>query len=188
MTTFNIDTHSWGGSGIGKTVFRLICNMVPEGGTIVELGGGYCSTVAFSSRYNLYTVEDNNNFMNKKIDTTWIYAPKRNGWYDRKTVEAGLPREYDLLFIDGPAGAGNRNGILENLDLIPDGCKIVLHDTHRDEERWLSMELAKKLDRKALFFNNGISPSLGLGLNDYWCYLAKHDEILTFNGTSEDWE
>jgi|TARA_B110001454_G_scaffold218290_1_gene245858 hypothetical protein len=168
---FNIDTHNWGGSGIGRTVFEFICDLIPAGSTMVELGGGACSTIAFASRYNLYTIEESPQFIAPNINTTWIYAPKKGDWYNRGSINKLIPKKYNLLFIDGPSGAGNRNGVLNNMDLIPPDCEIVLHDTCREEERWLAIELAKTLSKTPLFYDNGLKPTESM--NDSWCHLSK---------------
>jgi hypothetical protein len=159
---------------------------------MVELGGGNTSTVAFASRYKVYTVEENPSFVDSSVKTTWIHAPKesRGGrmWYNRAIVEKALPKDYDLLFIDGPLGTGNRDGILDNIDLIPKNCKILLHDTFRPREKELAEELAKRLNKTALYYSNGI---LTHGLNDWWAYLAdendlKNDYSYSFKGGSHD--
>ncbi len=158
---FNPETHPWGGSGIEKELFRFIEDNFFRGIRVVEFGGGYGSTPALASLYELYTVEENPSFISGDVNTTWIHAPIKNGWYDLDVLKEKLPKEFDLLFIDGPAGSGNRDGILDNLNLIPENCKIILHDTYRPAEINLSIKLAELLNKEPVFHHD----------NDFWCLI-----------------
>ena len=161
--TFNINEHKWGGSGIEKELFLFIKDNFKENSIVVELGGGFCSTPALSSLYQLYTVEQSEKFISDNVNTSWIHAPiDSTGWYSADKVRQGLPKKYDLLFVDGPAGEGNRYGILDNLDVIPEGCKIILHDTYREPERDLSRKLAMQLGMDIKFYEDG----------DFWAVLS----------------
>ena len=153
----------WGGSGIEHIVFEHIKNTIPDEATIIELGGGDCSTRAFSSIANLYTVEHDNRFLNHDDLTTYIYAPIKDGWYDRKKLAGKLPNKYDLVFIDGPSGAGLwlRSGILNNLGLFKEETTFVLHDTWREQDCCLASDLAQTLNKKIVYYEEG-NPI------DYW--------------------
>lgn len=107
----NIDSIDWGGSGIEKCTFEYISNLIPHGSTVIELGAGMVSTLAFSSIYNLISVEHNPNFMIYE-GVKYIHAGIIDGWYDRSKL-LSLP-DHQMVFIDG----ASREGILKNLDLI----------------------------------------------------------------------
>ena len=95
----------------GDEVLELIRARIPEGSTVVELGGG-ASTLELVKYYNVYVVEDRKEYLNLTPDATYIHAPlvpyydkgcnRYSVWYDREVLKKSLPSEYDLLIIDGP--------------------------------------------------------------------------------------
>lgn len=148
----------WGGSGIEKCLFDFIAEKIPAGSTVIELGSGACSTQALSSIYTLYSIEDNGKFVNAYNGSTYINAPLVNGWYDRDIVSKNTPTEYSLVFVDGPAGEGNRSGLLNNLDLFDSNAVFIFHDIYRAPERQLALDVAAKLNKTVTFYEEG----------DYW--------------------
>jgi len=147
-----LDSHKWGGSGIERETFEFIMNILPQEATIVEIGAGYCSTKIFSEFYKLYSIENNKSFINL-FNSNYIYAPIINGWYDRQIVKESLPSRYDLIFVDGPLGEGNRGGFLDNIDLFQN-VPIMVHDTYRKAEHNLAEMIGHKLNKKVTFHHN----------------------------------
>lgn len=158
-----INNHKWGGSGIEKCVFEFILDKIPQGSTIIELGSGYCSTKAFSTSYNLYSIEDNSSYINLFPGVHYIHAPVKNGWYDKDIVKNSIPENYSLVFVDGPMGEGNRSGLLNNLDIFKD-CIFIFHDTYREPERKLAEDVAKKLNKTVTLYDTTNKMDNG----DYW--------------------
>lgn len=157
----NIDFIEWGGSGIEKIVFDRICEIIPSGSHILELGSGKVSTGAFCTRFNVTSVDDNPEYLGI-YPAKYIYAPLVNGWYDPDMIYANIPKDYDLIFIDGPAGTGNRNGFLHNLALFRLDVPMVFHDTHRQAERELCENVAKVLRKKPEFIVNRGGDNFGI--------------------------
>lgn len=152
-----LNSHKWGGSGIERCLFEFILNKIKPGSTILEIGAGYCSTLAFSKFYNLYSIEDNEAYVGFS-GVNYIHAPVINGWYNREIVSQKLPEDYQLVFVDGPMGEGNRSGILNNLDLLKKDCVYIFHDTYREGEKTLALAFAEKLNKSITFYSEG----------DYW--------------------
>jgi len=161
-----MDSHKWGGSGIERCVFEFILKRFQNKNVVVELGAGLCSTEAFSKFYEVYSVEDNPNFINLFENVNYILSPIKNYWYDREIVLDNLPKKIDLVFVDGPSGSGNRNGLLDNLDLF-ENCSFIFHDTYREPEKKLAIDVAKKLNREVLFFDTTITSVNG----DFWAFI-----------------
>ena len=166
-----VDNMRWGGSGIEKVVYDFIIQHVPAGSTIVEFGGGQCSTRVLGESYNLYTIEHNDGWLNHKKYTTYIHAPIDGDWYDRKHIEGKLPTDIKMIFIDGPSDDCNggfwlRPGLLKNLDLFGDleNIMFLLHDTWREADKDLANELASALNREVVFYEEG-DPK------DYWAII-----------------
>ena len=153
--------HKWGGSGIEKELFDFILNKFPEGSTIIELGSGYCSTKAFSLYYDTYSIDENADYVNIFDGVKYLHAPKKDGWYDRDSVKDFLPNEYSLVFVDGPSGEGNRDGLIKNLDLFRTDSSFIFHDTYRDPEKNLAVEISRILNRPVKFYEN----------SDFWGYI-----------------
>lgn len=133
---------NWGGSGITQPLFEWIRANLPDGKHILELGSGDVSTWYLSEFYRLTSVEDKPEFLNK-YPSRYIYAVLVNGWYSVPVLEAQLPKDYDLLLVDGPVGSGPRAGFLQHLSLFRTDVPIVIDDTWRDVERNMANELVK---------------------------------------------
>jgi len=153
--------HKWGGSGIEKELFSFILDKFPKGSTIIELGSGYCSTKAFSLYYDTYSIDENDDYINIFNYVKYLHAPKKDGWYDRNKVKDFLPKKYSLVFVDGPSGEGNRDGLINNLDLFESDASFIFHDTYRKAERDLAIEISRILNREIKFYDN----------TDFWGYI-----------------
>jgi hypothetical protein len=151
----NINEIRWGGSGIEKIVFDHICDLLPEGKTILEFGSGYVSTGAFSTRYNVISIDQDQEYQNKFAGVTYIHAPLIDGWFDPFEIHSKLQHNYDLIFVDAPSGSGNRSGFLTNLALFKLTVPIIIHDTYRTSEIDLALGIGKALKKKPEFFNKG---------------------------------
>lgn len=159
--TFDENTHQWGGSGIEKSLFDFVKSQIKKEDTIIEFGSGYCSTKAFASLCTLYSIDDNKGYQNIFDNVNYIHAPIINGWYDSEIIIKNIPSQYSLIFVDGPAGSGNRNGILNNLHIFKD-VPFIVHDTYRAEEERLAKNIASKLNKTCKFYND----------KDYWAYIS----------------
>lgn len=95
------------GLELRKVLYEFILKEIPSGSNVVELGGGNCSTRAFGKEYNLYTIEHDDRFLKHTDYTTYLYAPIKNGWYDREHLEGVMPKDISMVFIDGPSGGKN---------------------------------------------------------------------------------
>lgn len=138
--------QSW---AISYEVFSWIKNNLPKNSTILELGSG-TGTTELCNLYKVYSVEHDPKWINL-TKSTYIYAPLevQNGykWYNRDILKNNLPKNYDLLLIDGPPGSIGRKPFLENLDLFNLDVPIIIDDTNRESEQQLFEELNNFLMR-----------------------------------------
>jgi hypothetical protein len=149
-----LDSLNWGGSGIERVVFEFILKTIPQGSKILELGAGYCSTHAFSMFYKPYSVDDNINYIGLYDNVTYVLAPRKNGgWYDKTMIES-IPKDYSMIFVDGPSGH-SREGILDNLDLLDLDVPMIFHDTNRKPERDLAIAVAERMGKEIVFYDDG---------------------------------
>ena len=153
-------------------VLAAIERLVPEGGTVLELGSGD-GTAALVERYTVFSVEDEDTWVAHCEGATYIHAPfttpegKLPGWYNVEVLRQGLPETYDLLLIDGPAGHKGRDGILHHLDLFRTDVPILVDDTVRSHEADIARELAMRLNRPMhVFWNFSLIPVEPLNAED----------------------
>jgi hypothetical protein len=156
-----IENHKWGGSGIERSLFEFILDNFDVGCNVIEFGSGYCSTKALSNFYNLYSIDENKSYVNIYENVNYLHADVIDGWYDKNKVIDFLPKKYDLVFVDGPLGEGNRSGILGNLEIFNHETIFIFHDTYRDSEKNLAIDVAKKLNKNIEFYTDG----------DYWAII-----------------
>lgn len=141
-----LDQIKWGGSGIERVTFDFIRERIPEGSTIIELGAGHVSTYALSQFYDLYSVEHNLQFTGLYPSAKYIFAPIENDWYDLKELPPAK-----MVLVDGAC----RAGILKHLHLFEETTKFLIHDTYRETEKKLAIDLGIALNRPVEFFSDG---------------------------------
>jgi hypothetical protein len=136
-----MNNNVFSGWSIDKAVYDWMTKHLPEGKTILELGSGN-STQILATRWNVISVEENKDWVNK-YHNNYIHAPIKNDYYDIDILKEKLPKKYDLMLVDGPA-YGNRNNMLNNLELFEletSGCSIFIFD---DVERVNDLETYKQ--------------------------------------------
>ena len=121
---------------ISKECFEKIVSILPFDSTILELGSGRM-TELFSKFYNVYTVEQDEEWVDHFPDPTYFHVPVKEmetihfglqSWYDTDILKEKLQNiSYDLLLIDGPKG--RRGGFLDQLELFDNNVVWVFDDT-----------------------------------------------------------
>ena len=134
-------------------VIAWINDNLSKGCTIVEFGSGHGS-VALSSRFNLISVEHDEEWLNLS-NGTYIHAEivqnpisnrhNQTGWYDPECFVI-LPDFADLIIVDGPPGDIGRMGILHHLALLPRSNYYIIDDTDREAEAILLQNLISELN------------------------------------------
>ena len=134
-------------------VIAWINDNLSKGCTILEFGSGHGS-VALSSRFNLISVEHDEEWLNLS-NGTYIHAEivqnpisnrhKQTGWYNPESL-VNLPDFVDLIIVDGPPGDVGRIGLLHHLALLPKSNYWIVDDTDREAEAILLQNLVSELD------------------------------------------
>ena len=134
-------------------VTTWINDNLSKGCTIVEFGSGHGS-VALSSRFNLISVEHDENWLNlsngRYVHAEIVQNPissqhKQTGWYDPESL-VNLPDFADLIIVDGPPGDIGRIGLLHHLALLPRSNYWIVDDTDREAEAILLENLVSEFD------------------------------------------
>lgn len=87
---------------ISESMFNAIIEACPPDGTILELGSG-STTRLFAEKRNIISIEHNEQYVryyNKREN--YIHAPLVNDWYSLDILLKEIPKEYDILLVDGP--------------------------------------------------------------------------------------
>ena len=140
-----INYESFGGWAISKEMFEWIVENYPENSVILELGSG-SGTKELVKKYKVYSVEHNEEWVGFEPKSNYIFSPLVNGWYDIKILKKRIPKEYDLLIIDGPPGILREN-ILKHLSLFKKNTVIIVDDTNRELDNKVSKKIAKKFKK-----------------------------------------
>ena len=151
------ENNTFGGWSMNEECFEYIKENLSYGKTILEFGSGF-ATGELAKHYNMYSVENDDNFLNK-YPSTYIHAPikkyeipgssfsgekyfvpakgfeNERGWYDPDILKDNLPKEYDLILVDGPIGHYGRSGFLLHLEWFKSDVPIIIDDVHREPEK-----------------------------------------------------
>ena len=144
-------------------VRTAIHSLLRRGNTILEFGSGY-GTVELADDYVIYSVEDNAKWLNLDPRVTYIHAPivptektpghRHEQWYDRDSIIAALPKEYDMILVDGPSGIIGRSGLLTIIDSLNPDVPWLIDDTIRTEESEVASDIGLALGMKEYRFWN----------------------------------
>ena len=148
----------FGGWAISKTLFDFIYNFLEPGSRIIEMGSGW-GTGELAKNFEMYSIEHDSQFLNiynsnyisadiiEKFDNDF---PNDTGWYNSDIIKKKLPKDYDLILVDGPPGVIGRSGFYRHLDLFRQDVPIILDDVNRKDELKLLKKVERKTGRKAI--------------------------------------
>jgi len=153
---------SFGGFAIDEELFLYIKEFLPEGYTILELGSGH-GTAELVKLWNVYSIEDKKKWLGKYHDQ-YIHAPlkwhkpikKLPGeiWYNANTLKYALPKNYDLLLIDGPCREdASRSGFIKYKSLFNLNIPIIFDDVNRTQDWDVAVRLSGILRRPITIHN-----------------------------------
>ena len=109
----------------------------------------------------MFSIEHDPRFL-YRYDSTYIYAPIKDGWYDSKAIEASKPTHYSLILVDGPPQSIGRSGFFWNLRLFRKDVPIVFDDVHRSPEMQLCRRVAEALGRPFTIHSAGHNRKFGV--------------------------
>lgn len=167
----------FGAWSINEICFDYIREILPEGKIILELGSGY-GTFMLAQHYTMYSIENYIEWI-FKYDSTYIYAPikiydsqtdhsvhefwdgstssipRERGWYDPDIVKNNLPKNYDLILIDGPNnGLFGRSGFYKYFDWFKSDVPMVFDDVNVPAVLFLMQKIAEKLNKKYIILED----------------------------------
>ena len=148
----NLEINNLDGWAIPREAFDWIINNLPQSSTILELGSG-TGTIELVKHYNVYSIEHQKQWVGKAPESNYIYAPLKKyegiyNWYDTSYLN-NLPKDYDLLLIDGPIGRDRLN-FVNFTHLFKTNIPYVIDDTNRPGDKEMAINLSKMLDKEII--------------------------------------
>jgi len=141
-----------GGWSISFELYSWVRDNLGGGGRILELGSG-AGTIKLLDYYTVYSIEHNGKWLDLDKRGKYIWCPIVDygtyKWYNRDTLRAGMPGDYDLILVDGPTAPIGRWGFVKNIHLFKTDIPIILDDTNREPERLMAEVLAFELKKEA---------------------------------------
>ena len=148
----------FGGWSISKFLFDFINELLEPGSRIIEMGSGW-GTGELAKNFEMYSIEHDPRFLNIH-HSNYINAPiveysddsfpNHIGWYNSDVLTKELPKDYDLILVDGPPGMIGRSGFYRHLGLFRQDVPIILDDVNRKDELNLLKKVERKTGRKAI--------------------------------------
>ena len=127
-----------------------IISNISKGSTILEIGSGKGTKRLIDNGFTVYSIEHSKKWMDR-YGSNYIYAPIKDGWYDVKAIEKGIPEHYDLLLVDGPIWKNSKNigriHLVKYLDLFNTDCCMIFDDFHRNDVPELVSKVSEKVGR-----------------------------------------
>ena len=140
-----------------------IFNNLPEGSKILEFGSG-TGTIKLAEQYEVTSVEDNEEWLYLAPDSTYIYAPLVNDWYDWQALEILQDETFEAIIIDGPYKTTDRVHLIDWINAYPNvfnQSRFVVIDDANDTENWQFVELFKQLGWELLHHDPGNVENMG---------------------------
>ena len=136
------------GISINENCVEYIKKILPKGSTILELGSGEGTTWLADAGYTMYSIENQPEWYDYYLNyTTYINCrtkmydseytapeniPEQKGWYHPDDLFPNLPKEYDLILIDGPGGSPyGRGGFYKHIDEFNTDVPMIFDDINR---------------------------------------------------------
>jgi len=125
-----------------ESAMLWIESTLPDGARILEFGSGH-GTDRLARRFEVLSIEHDAAWAGRcsspcvhapiEANTTSLAAGEQ-GWYRLSVVIDSIPKDLDLVIVDGPPGSIGRTGLLQSLHALPPDVPILVDDVHRRAE------------------------------------------------------
>ena len=145
------------GHAVCGCFIKWVLEHIVKESIILEFGSGYGTTKILGDQYELYSIEHNPEWCGL-YNSTYIYAPIKNKFYDLDILKEEMPSKYDVIIIDGPPEKidGHRNGragFCDNLDLFNTDAIMIFDDLHRKRDVVILNNVCEKLGQKPKIYS-----------------------------------
>ena len=148
------------------SMFEWLNDNLPNGSKILEFGSG-TGTIELTKSFEVTSIEENEQWLYLAPDSTYIYAPLVNHWYDWQALEILQDETFEAIIVDGPSGGkvmANRVHLIDWINAYPNvfnQSRFVVIDDANDTENWQFVELFKQLGWELLHHDPGNVENMG---------------------------
>ena len=139
---------SW---AIGEGILEAVKNLLTKESNLLELGSGIGSK-SLAEICTLHSVEHDSRFLNVHDSVNYIHSPlveiKPLGEfgeiksYDFQIIKNNLPKNIDMVIVDGPPENYGRSGLLNHLEIFNENCIWIVDDVLRIKDQKLANYIA----------------------------------------------
>ena len=139
---------SW---SIGKGILEAVNNLLTKESNILELGSGIGSK-SLAEICTVHSVEHDSRFLNIHESVNYIHSPlvefkpfdefKETMSYNFQIISDNLPKNLDMVIVDGPPENYGRSGLLHHLEIFNDNCIWIIDDVLRMKDQKLANYIA----------------------------------------------
>ena len=139
---------SW---AIDEGILEAVQNLLTKESNILELGSGIGSK-SLAEICNVHSVEHDSRFLDIHHSVNYIYSPLidikpfsefgETKFYDFKSIIDSMPKQIDLVIVDGPPENYGRSGLINHLEIFNENCIWIVDDVLRTKDQKLANYIA----------------------------------------------
>ena len=139
---------SW---AIGEGILEAVQNLLTKESNILELGSGIGSK-SLAEICIVHSVEHDSRFLNIHDSVNYIHSPiveikpfsefGETKSYDFQIISKNLPKNIDMVIVDGPPENYGRSGLLNHLEIFNENCIWIVDDVLRTKDQKLANYIA----------------------------------------------
>jgi hypothetical protein len=156
------------------SLFVWLNHNLPTGSKILEFGSGI-GTIELTKNFEVTSVEHNEEWLYLAPNSTYIYAPLVNNWYDWQALEILHNETFEGIIIDGPIGLKNRVHLIDWMLAHPqvfNQVRFVIIDDANQMDNLPMIKLFKQLGWKLFHHDPGTLENHG---HNWSVYVKIHE-------------
>tara|TARA_B100000700_G_C14870192_1_gene773004 strand:- start:460 stop:1056 length:597 start_codon:yes stop_codon:yes gene_type:complete len=157
-----------------NSMFEWLNDNLPNGSKILEFGSG-TGTIELTKTFEVTSIEDNEQWLDLAQDSTYIYAPLVNDWYDWQALEILHDKTFDGIIIDGPYETIDRIHLIDWMTTYPqvfNQARFVLIDDANQLDSYEMIQLFKQLGWQHIHHDPGTLENNG---HNWSVYVKIHE-------------
>jgi len=146
-----------------NSMFDWLNDNLPNGSKILEFGSG-TGTMELTKNFEVTSIEDNEQWLYLAQDSTYIYAPLVNDWYDWQALDILKDETFEAIVIDGPYETADRIHLIDWINAYPNvfnQARFVVIDDANQLDSWQMIQLFKQLGWELLHHDPGTAENDG---------------------------
>ena len=152
-----------------NSMFEWLNDNLPNGSKILEFGSG-TGTMELTKNFEVTSIEDNEQWLYLAQDSTYIYAPLVNDWYDWQALDILKDETFEAIVIDGPYETADRIHLIDWIMAYPNvfnKARFVVIDDANRLDNWQFIQLFNQLGWEILHYDPGTVENCSRNWNVY---------------------